>query len=384
MDQSSSAIAQRKKLEAELAEKRDALNETYYDRSIENQQNALDRELEDFEKTKNDEITKWDEYLEDVELVVADSLNLIQENALGIYDTLNSKAQEYNLTLSNSILTPWQDGSLAVSDYQTTFDTAISSTMDQLDALKNKWQEVIDTMAKAAQKELAATNASNANFASATKSEPAPAPSPAAPKQETPQKQSEKAITVGGNVNAGSAKIYSYIGGPGYSQYYDNDPIYKVLSIDGDWIQVRHHSLSSGISGYFKKGTIKAYAKGTTGVDKDQFAWIDELGEELQLVPGKNGRLEYMKKGTSVVPANLTERLIDIAMDPQSMLEQNRPQIPVPNVVNNEINLSVTYGDMVKIENFNGDNPDEIAKIVSKQFEKHTKDLNNSLRKFVR
>ena len=39
---------------------------------------------------------------------------------------------------------------------------------------------------------------------------------------------------------------------------------------------------------------------------------------------------------------------------------------------------------MLKIENFKGDNPDEIAKIVAKQFEKHTKDLNNALRKYVR
>ena len=72
-------------------------------------------------------------------------------------------------------------------------------------------------------------------------------------------------------------------------------------------------------------------------------------------------------------------------LDPQSMLDQNRPSVGIsPEVHNTEINLNIQYGDMLKIENFKGDNPDEIAKIVAKQFEKHTKDLNSALRKYVR
>ena len=113
---------------------------------------------------------------------------------------------------------------------------------------------------------------------------------------------------------------------------------------------------------------------------------MDELGEELQIIPDGNGRLDYVKKGTGIIPADLTSNLMDWGqLNPQDILDRNIPSVGVsPEVHATEINLNIQYGDMLKIENFKGDNPDEIAKIVAKQFEKHTRDLNNSLRKYVR
>ena len=134
-----------------------------------------------------------------------------------------------------------------------------------------------------------------------------------------------------------------------------------------------------------KKFKAKGYAIGSKSIDKDQLAWLDELGEELQIVPNSSGRLDYVKKGTGIIPADMTERLMNLAMNPQDMLDRSRPTVGIsPEVHNTEINLNIQYGDMLKIENFKGDNPDEIAKIVAKQFEKHTKDLNSALRKYVR
>jgi peptidoglycan hydrolase-like protein with peptidoglycan-binding domain len=135
-----------------------------------------------------------------------------------------------------------------------------------------------------------------------------------------------------------------------------------------------------------EKFKAKGYAIGSKKIDKDQLAWIDELGPELQIVPNGQGRLEYLKKGTGVVPADLTANLMEWGkLDPTSMIDQNRPSIAAsPSVHATEVNLNIQYGDMLKIENFKGDNPDEIAKIVAKQFEKHTKDLNSALRRYVR
>lgn len=381
-DNSASAIAKRKQLEAELAEANAELEETYYDRSVDQKQEALDKELEDFQNEKDAEIEKWEEYLDNVEQVVADSLLTVQNNASTVYDTLNAKADEYNLTLSNAILTPWKDGALAVSDYQTTFDAAMSSTMDQLEAMKMKWQAVIDLMTIAAGIEIKNQKDQNDRYTQATYEEPKVESKPTT----TPQKDTTKAITVGGKINAGSAKIYATSSGTGGGkQYYVNDPVYVVLAEQNGYVKVRHHSLKSGVSGWFKKSQVKAYAKGSTGVDKDQWALLDELGEELQLVPDGNGRLAYIKKGTGIVPADMTERLMNIAMNPQMMLDQNRPQIGVhPEIHNTEINLTISYGDMVSIGEFHGENVADLEKMVAKQFEKHTKDLNNALRKYTR
>ena len=122
------------------------------------------------------------------------------------------------------------------------------------------------------------------------------------------------------------------------------------------------------------------------GVDKDQWALINELGEELVLHAGETGKLQFLSKGSGVVPADLTSNLMDWGeLNPQDVLDRNRPSIGAsPEVHATEINLNIQYGDMLKIENFKGDNPDEIAKIVAKQFEKHTAQLNQSLRRYTR
>ena len=55
-------MAQRKRLEAELLKAREELNDLYYDHSIEKQQEALDKELEDYTQNKQDQMDALDEY----------------------------------------------------------------------------------------------------------------------------------------------------------------------------------------------------------------------------------------------------------------------------------------------------------------------------------
>ena len=146
--------------------------------------------------------------------------------------------------------------------------------------------------------------------------------------------------------------------------------------------------LANGIVGKDTRAKFryKGYAKGTKKINKDQLALVDELGPELQLVAGKSGRLEYITRGSSIIPSDISENLMKLGqLDPSEILQHSKPSIGInPSVHNTEINLNVQYGDMLKIENFNGDDPEEVAKIVAKQFEKHTRDLNASLRKYVR
>ena len=375
-DNSISAIAKRKQLEADLAKAKQDLNDAYYDRSVSDQQEALDKELENYKEEKDKEIEKFEEYLEDVESIVADSLSIIKNNASGIYDTLNSKAEEYNLTLSNSVVSPWQDGILAVSEYQTAFDTAMSSTTGQLEAMKRQWQKVIDKMTQAANTEISSQQKENEKYVKAS-----PVPS-VAPKASTTQ----KAIVVGGKVNAGSALIYSdsYGNGAG-KQYYSSNPIYTVLKEKNGYVLVRHHSLSSGYSGWFKKSDVKAYAKGTTGTKKDETAWIDELGEELVMHADGSGRLAFLSKGSAVIPHDISENIMKLGqLDPSEVLRRNAPTISAPHITNNETVINIEYGDVLHIENFSGDQPEDLSKMIDKAFNKHLKDLNQCIRRYAK
>ena len=103
------------------------------------------------------------------------------------------------------------------------------------------------------------------------------------------------AIKVGGKINAGSAQIYDYAGDTsGERQYFRSDPVYNVLKEQGDWIQVRHHKLSSGITGWFKKNEVAALNTG--GYTGD---WS-----------GSYGKLAFLHQKELVLNAQDTENLL--------------------------------------------------------------------------
>lgn len=379
-DNSASAVAKRKQLEAELYEAQESLEETYYDRSIQNQQDALDKSLEDFQEEKDAEIQKWDEYLENVEQIVTDSLNVVQANATEIGNTLTEKTQEYNLTVSDAVLTPWKDGALAVDSYTEKFGDSASSTIEQLGLIKNAWQEVIDKMIEAANIDLSEQAKENDSYTAATKKEPdksnttttkpATTTSKAAPSVGSTVKVKTSATHF--SSKSGGLKMASFV--PGGS--------YTVYQVSGDQILI---GKNGAYTGWVKKTDLQGYAKGSLGIEKDQWAMIDELGEELQIVPGKNGRVEYFKKGTGIIPADLTERIMDLAMNPQEVLDRNRPQItPSKSIVNNEINISMDIAEVVHIDKVTNDTLPDLTKAIEKQMDSYMVKLNNSIKRFSR
>lgn len=390
-DNSSSARAKRAKLEAELAEAQQELQDKYYDRSIEKQQEALDKEQEAFTEAKEKEKEELDKWLEDIKAVVAESLGVVQANADEIGQTLTDKATEYNLTVSDAVLLPWRDGALAVSDYQEVFDTAVSSTTEQLDLMINKWQELIDKIAEVGKATVNTFNQENAKYAEAKPAEkpkdptPAPNPTPTPTPTPTPQ-ETQKTIKVGGKINASGAKIYTHAGATsGSTQYFRNDPIYVVLGEQKGYLKVAHHKNPKTAIGWFKKSDVKAYAKGTIGVRDDELAWVDELGEELTLHAGPNGRLTYLEKGSGVIPADLTSNLMKWGnLDPSVMLDQNRPTITAPHVVNNEMNITLDVAEIVHIDTVTQDTIPDLTKAVRKELDSYMLKVNNAIKSKVR
>jgi hypothetical protein len=381
-DNSASAVAQRKQLEAELAEAQTELDDSYYDRSIDQQQEALDRELEDFQNQKNAEIEMWEEYLDAVEQVVADSLYTVQTNTETVSDTLSAKADEYNLHVSEAITRPWEDGSLAISGYQETFDTAMSSTTDQLKNLELQWQAVITQMDIYAAKEVARQQAQNAATTAATYKPPTTTNKPT----NNNSQQNSKSITVGGKINAGSAKIYSNSSGGGASkQYFSSDPVYVVLQEKNGYLLVRHHSKSSGYTGWFKKSDVKAYAKGTKKLEKSGIVNVDELGEEL-ILGAKNGRLTYLEKDSGIIPADITSNLMGWGeLNPQAILDRNRPSIGVsPSVVNNTTEINLNIKEVVHVDTVTNDTMPDLTKAIDKQLDSYMVKLNNAIKAKVR
>ena len=299
---SSSAMAQRKRLEAELLKAREELSDLYYDHSIEKQQEALDKELEDFTKNKEDEMDALDKYLEKEERVIADSFDLIADNTKSVVDTLINISEEYGVSISDTIVNPWYEGTNAIGTYEEQLNTSVSATTQNLEILKKQLEDL--------------------------------------------QTQADK--TANSVVNATRSTV--------------------VQTNDG------------------QQTSIKGYAKGSKSVEYDQWAIINELGDELQLVPNSAGRLDYIKKGTGILNSTLTERLMDLAVDPTSMLENNRPVIGTPGITttNNTVTIDASVGTLLHVEHLDGSNPAEVSKLVDKAWEKKMQTLNNSIKKFTR
>jgi TP901 family phage tail tape measure protein len=137
----------------------------------------------------------------------------------------------------------------------------------------------------------------------------------------------------------------------------------------------------------FPAGTsvYKYYAKGTMGTSKSQWAITDEpwLGDELTLVPTAQGNLSYMRKGTSVVPADITENLVkwgQLNPDMTSVTEAIHGINLMSNVVNKpETNLS--FDALLHIDNCTKEVLPEVQKLVNDQLDKFARKLNYSLKK---
>lgn len=381
-DNSASAIAQKKKLQAELAQAKEELDELYYGHSIDKQQEALDKQLEDYQNNKQDEMDALDESLKNENQIIQDSYATVAANTELLAQNLSDIASKYGITLSDSVTKPWLDGANAIGTYQDQLDTSTSSFTDQLKLIK---QELVDLQVEAdntANSIINATNRKKDKTESAKYTPPKPNPQkdpPKAPKPKTPSPPSKgSSVTI-----KKSAKNFSRNGGNGTRmQSWVPGSTFTVYQVSGSEVLIGR---SGGYTGWVKLSDIEGYASGAKSINKDQFAFLDELGEELQLVPDGAGRLSYVKKGTGIIPADLTERLMEWGqLDPSSVLEQSRPTVSAPHVINNNIELNMQVGEVVHIDRADNSSIPNITKAVQDQMDNYMKNINKKLYNRVR
>ena len=392
-DTTAATTAKRKQLEAELVEAQKALEESYYDHSMSARQEALDKEFSDFEEEKNEEIEKWEEWLTDVKTVVSQALEYVKSNTTTVLGTLTGLGEQYGLTMSDTLTNPWTTGQMAIDSYSDSFETAVSSFTSLLDGIVLHWQDVTAAAEAAARAQASALQAQYNSTANKVPSTIPTTPSyqqtvnnttkPTTPTSTSkPTTTPQKAITVGGKINAGSATIYadSY-GGGGGKQYYRNDPIYTVLQERNGYLLVRYHKLSSGYTGWFKKSDVKAYAKGLKKSGKDHVALLNELGPELQLAAGANGNLEYVKYGTSIIPADISAKLMNLALDPTSIFDEMKTDVKAPNIETKDFNYEFNFDSLLHVDNASNDSIPALQKMIRNEFNVMMKQVNNGLKR---
>ena len=375
-DSSAAAVAQRKKLEEELINAKEELNNTYYDRDIEQQQKALDDSLEAYRKDKEDRMEELDKYLEEEDQVIKDAYALILANTENVAAGLQEISERYNISISENVTAPWESGMTALGIYETELDYATSSYVDMLERVR---KELIDIQVQADKTAASlikgikndVNNTQNNTFStqSTAKKSTSVAPSLANGATVTVKKSATNFARDGGN----GTKMQSWVPGSSFTVYQTaGDQV--LLGIPG-----------KGYTGWVRKQDLVGYAKGTTGVKNNQLAWVDENGLEELVMHANGGKLEYLTKGSKVIPNDLTNNIMKWGeIDPTVILDRNRPSIGAPHMIENQMQIDMNIGTVVNIEHADRDSIPDIQNAVKNQLDSYMKALNGKMKGYTR
>jgi chromosome segregation ATPase len=427
-----SDIAERRKLESELYESRESLNDTYYDHSKQSQQEALEAESLAYEETMNRFVenlrTNLDTALENMDTFIQGVTSAVTVNAptiLGVYNSLG-------IALDSAIVDPWQsaidamgeDGysgeeglglmnswvaeggvfstfSAKATDYLISvwdddnvdpgnaFATAVSNKVSgivtniqkNVETAKGYLQDLYDVQDTSV---YAGGGGGGGGYV------PEGSPQPAYSKDvENLQKILNKFFSTNITVNGifddatreAVKKMQEQIG-------VLNNGVYNKQTYEALMAYLNKQPVSSWFRqvGFGIPGPMPQYAKGTTGTPRDQWALTDEpqFGDELVLVPGKDGNLSFMRKGTGVVPADMTQKLMELAQIPTADLMHKNLTAVVPNITKNDFKNEFNFESLVHVDTVDSDTLPKLEKMVDKKIDDFSKALNYSLKRFAR
>lgn len=247
-DDSEEAMAKRQKLNEDLKEAQKNLEETQYDKYIRDQKSMLDAFYTDYETAVN-------KRLDNVDALLSEVAGNINDAALDISDTIKKVAESFGYDLTSEMKSMW--GARPLSDQVSDVITRLESSLGIKSVEEKNGSDIANDKPK--------------NYKPPTSEKETKPNSETTPKTNT----EDKAISVGGMINAGSASIFtSAYGGNALKQYFASDPIYTVLDEKNGFLLVRHHSLSKGSTGWFRKTDVKAYKNGGL-IDYTGLAWVD-------------------------------------------------------------------------------------------------------------
>lgn len=255
----------------ELRQAEESLQETMYEKYISDQEQMLDTIYSDTEQWVNAR-------LDDLNGLVQGVIDSTNENSDSIRETFETETEKVGYTLSDEMQNIWSgtDGiKNVVSMYGNDFNTNVTTVNNTLLGIKS----LLESMVNKSDKDASDNITESTKPSTSTPSTPTTTPMPSTPstttKPSNTSSSSAGTIKVGGKINAGSAKIYDYAGDTsGERQLFRNDPYYIVLDERNNYLKVRHHSLKSGVTGWFKKSDVKAYKTGGL-VDYTGLAWVD-------------------------------------------------------------------------------------------------------------
>lgn len=283
-DTSEETKATIQKLKVQLTEAEDNLQETEYEHFISDQEKMLDQLYNDYETVLN-------ERLDNIDLLLSEAITMANDNTSLINQTITTASSDVGYTITENMQNVWDNALSSLGETLSEYGQGFTEQLTSLNSVINSISLNVASMVAKSNEE--ATKKANKPAASDKK----PNTNPSKPNNNNNQKKnnSQKKINTGSRVNAGGAYIYAASDGTGKQrQYYSRDPVYIVIGENNGYYKVRHHSLKSGVTGWFKKNDVKAYAKGGLA-DYTGYAWLDGTPQKPEMVLSPEDSANFMR-----------------------------------------------------------------------------------------
>ena len=426
-------IAERRKLEAQLYESRESLSDTYYDHAQDAQQEALDAEQEAYEtamtkmvenmRVSLEEATKdMAAFLDSVTIAVsmnADTvLDKYRDTEVPLNDALTNPWEEaaekvakyggdanklmdvwkadgyfaeFKSEAGTNLSSPWNSGKTAANSFKTSVEGVMSGVVSNIatnvktasDKLSKLYQQILDTEQRAA----------SANVSVATTT---PTTTTTTTPTNTTTKVTSTSPTISSLYGVTNDQVLALGYGPiSLSKFEQLLKDYQI-KYSAKYKQVHNtapdeRQRKKVLYGEYVSGplAVKKHAKGITGTKRDEWAITDEpqFGDELVLVPGKDGNLSFMRKGTGVVPAKLTEELMELGkLGVDGLMNANNFGANI-NMISNAINkpeIIIDVENFLKVDRVDKDTLPQLEAMMDKKIDTFAKQLNYSIKRFSR
>ena len=316
-DDSEESQAKIQEITDELEKAQKDLQDTQYDRYISDTERLLDNLYSEYETILNMR-------LDNIDMLIEQMIAEINANAGSISETISAEASNVGYTLSDEMQNIWNGENAVLTYYGDGFLNSMTNVTSVLNGIKVGIDNMVSKIDALAQEKIESGKDSSATNTPVVKPPTNNTTPPSNNNNNNTQQTPPKTVTVGGQINAGNATIYATAWGQGGGrQYYASDPIYTVLQKKNGYVLARWHKLSSGYTGWFREGDVRALKVGARRIDDDQYAWTQEDGAEMIVRPSDGAILTPLAKNDSVLTADATRNIWDMANNPTKFIKDN-------------------------------------------------------------
>lgn len=143
-DDSDSNRKNLRQLKSNLQDLEKEEKDSFYDKSISDQEEGLDKMLENSKKQAED-------YLKDTNKVFSDALTYVNANSSQVASNIEKISKDLGISISDYITNAWKDGGNAVGDYASTLSSNVPNITAQLSLIESSWDRVCKAADKAAE-----------------------------------------------------------------------------------------------------------------------------------------------------------------------------------------------------------------------------------------